>query len=82
MIELRYSLVIEATGDPEYFSFYSIELQGFSGAGHSVEDCLNKANSAIAEHVGLLEELGLPVPPLNPNPRIVIESAPLQLYLC
>ena len=32
MIELPYSLVIEATEDPGYFGFYSPELEGFTGA--------------------------------------------------
>src|SRR6266852_8283484 len=43
MIALPYSLVIEATSDPDFFGFYSPELEGFSGVGHSVEDCLYKA---------------------------------------
>ena len=43
MIDLTYSLVIEATEEPDYFGFYSPELEGFSGIGHSVEDCLYKA---------------------------------------
>lgn len=76
MIDLRYSLVIEATAEPDFFSFYSPELEGFSGVGHSVEDCLYKAKWGMAEHVSLLEEQGLPVPPLNSCPRITIENAP------
>ena len=43
MIELAYSLVIEATEEPDYFGFYSPDLEGFSGIGHSIEDCLFKA---------------------------------------
>ena len=31
MIDLRYSLVIEATSEPDFFSFYSPDLGGFSG---------------------------------------------------
>ena len=76
MIDLRYSLVIEATEEPDFFSFYSPDLEGFSGVGHSVEDCLYKAKWGIAEHVSLLEEQGLPVPAPNPRPRITIENAP------
>jgi len=38
MIDLKYSLVIEATADPVFFAFYSPELEGFSGVGHSIED--------------------------------------------
>ena len=76
MIDLGYSLVIEATEEPDFFSFYSPDLEGFSGVGHSVEDCLYKAKWGMAEHVSLLEEQGLPVPVPNPRPRITIENAP------
>lgn len=40
MIELPYSLIIEATDEPDYFGFHSPELEGFTGIGHSVENCL------------------------------------------
>jgi hypothetical protein len=43
MIDLQYSLTIEATEDPSFFGFYSTELEGFTGVGNSVEDCLYKA---------------------------------------
>jgi len=35
MIELKYSLIIEATDDPIFFGFYSPDLEGFTGIGHS-----------------------------------------------
>ncbi len=28
----------------------------------------------MIEYVGLLEEMGLPVPQPNPNPRVIIEN--------
>ena len=74
MIDLKYSLVIEATEDPNYFGFYSPELEGFSGVGHSVEDCLYKAKWGMDEHVDVLREQGLPVPPSNPNPTVVVQN--------
>jgi predicted RNase H-like HicB family nuclease len=74
MIDLPYSLVIEATEDPAFFGFFSPELEGFSGVGHSVEDCLYKAKWGMAEHVALLKEQGLPVPPTNPDPAVRIEN--------
>jgi len=74
MIDLKYSLVIEATEDRNFFSFYSPELEGFTGAGNSVEDCLYKAKWGMEEHVALLRELGLPVPPENPSPTVVIQD--------
>ena len=36
MIKLPYSLVIEATEDLDYFGFYSTDLAGFTGIGHSI----------------------------------------------
>ena len=74
MIDLKYSLVIEATKDPSYFGFYSPDLEGFTGIGHSVEDCLYKAKWGIEEHVALLKERRLPVPKENPNPQIIIQN--------
>lgn len=75
MIDLKYSLVIEATGDPSFFTFYSTDLEGFTGVGHSVEDCLYKAKWGMQEHIVLLKEHGLTVPEPNPNPSIVIRNA-------
>lgn len=74
MIDLPYSLVIEATDEPDYFGFYSTELEGFAGIGHSVEDCIYKAKWGMKEHVALLEEHGLPIPPTNIDPRIIVRN--------
>ena len=74
MIDLDYSLVIEATEDPDFFGFYSPDLDGFTGVGHSVEDCLYKARWGMREHVEMLRAGGLPVPPRNPSPRILIQN--------
>jgi predicted RNase H-like HicB family nuclease len=74
MIDLRCSLVIEATDDPNFFGVYSPDLEGFTGVGHSIEDCLYKAKWGIEEHVAVLQELGLPVPKPNPDPTVVIQN--------
>ena len=74
MLELKYSLVIEATDDPAFFGFYSPELEGFSGVGNSVEDCLYKARWGMLEHVNLLREKRLPVPRENPSPTVTIRN--------
>ena len=76
MIDLKYSLVIEATADPTFFSFYSPELEGFTGVGHSVEDCLYQAKWGMEEHVALLREQGLTVPDANPNPTVLVQNEP------
>jgi len=69
MIDLKYSLVIEATNDPSFFGFYSPDLEGFTGVGHSVEDCLYKAKWGMEEHLELLKQQKLPVPKANPIRR-------------
>jgi predicted RNase H-like HicB family nuclease len=74
MITLPYSLIIEATEEPDYFGFYSPDLEGFSGIGHSVEDCLYKARWGMEEHVALMKKQGLTPPPANTDPRIVIQN--------
>ncbi len=79
MITLDYSLMIEATEAPDFYGFYSPDLEGFTGIGHSVEDygnpdCLYQARWGMQEHVALLRERGLPVPPKNPAPRIIIRN--------
>ena len=74
MIELPYSLVIEATREPDYFGFHSPDLEGFTGIGHSVEDCLYQAKHGMREHVALLREQGLSVPDPNPDPRVTIQN--------
>lgn len=74
MIELRYSLIIEATEDPTFFGFYSPDLEGFTGTGHSIEDCLYKAKWGMEEHLTLLKERSLPVPRPNPAATILIQN--------
>ncbi|MBI4482588.1 MAG: type II toxin-antitoxin system HicB family antitoxin [Acidobacteria bacterium] len=73
-MELKYSLIIEATADASSFAFYSPDLEGFTGVGHSVEDCLYKAKWGMEEHVALLNERGLPIPEANPNPTVTIQN--------
>ena len=74
MVNLKYSLIIEATEDPEFFAFYSPELEGFTGVGNSVEDCLYKARWGMLEHINLLKVKGLPIPQENKNPTILIQN--------
>ncbi len=71
---VEYSLVIEATGDPTFFGFYSRTLEGFTGVGHSVEDCIYKATWGMDEHVAVLREQGLPVPEPEMNPTVTIRN--------
>ena len=73
-LDLEYSLIIEATKEPDYFGFYSPDLPGFTGIGHSVEDCIYNAKWGMMEHVNLLKEQGMPVPQKNLNPKIIIQN--------
>jgi len=75
VIELKYSLVIEATNDPNFFGFYSTELQGFTGVGHSIEDCIYKARWGMEEHVALLADQNLPIPAANENPIVTVQNS-------
>lgn len=75
MIELPYSLVIEATDEPDFFTFYALDLPGFSGVAHSVEGAIYQAKSAMAEHIAVLLEMNRPVPPKTNNPTILIQNA-------
>ena len=74
MIDLPYSLVIEATDDPTFFGFFSPELDGFTGVGHSVEDCLYQARWGMLEHVELLKEQGLQIPPASSDPTVTVRN--------
>ena len=50
------------------------KIKGFSGIGHSVEDCLFKARWGMKEHVALLKEKNLSVPKRNSDPKIIIQN--------
>lgn len=75
---MLYSIVIEATEDPSFFSFYSPELEGFTGVGHSIEDCLYQAKWGMQDHVALLKEQRLPIPAPNSKPRVLIQNEEKQ----
>ena len=75
MIDLKYSLVIEATEDPNFFGFYSPELEGFTGVGHSIEDCLYKARWGMEEHLAILISQKLAIPEPNTKPTVTITNS-------
>jgi len=75
MIELPYSLIIEATEEPDFFGFYSPDLEGFTGIGHSVEDCLYQAKWGMQEFMEVMLERGMPVPPRSEDPTITIRNS-------
>lgn len=77
MLDIKYSIVIEATDDPSFFTFYSSDLAGFSGVGSSIEDCVYKAKWGIEDHIRVLREEGLPIPELSVKPVITIKNEDL-----
>lgn len=79
MIDLSYSLIIEATEEPDFFGFFSPDLEGFTGIGHSVEDCLYQARWGMKEHVALLLEQGLLVPEGPEEPTVTIKNVKRKL---
>ena len=72
MIDLKYSLVIEATQDPNFFGFYSPDLEGFSGVGNSIEDCIYKARWGMIEHIEVMKEMNMAIPAPNSDPTVTI----------
>ena len=74
MINLKYSLIIEATKDPSFFGFYSPDLEGFSGIGHSIEDCIYQARWGMEEHIELMKQRGMPLPAVKRRPIITIKN--------
>jgi predicted RNase H-like HicB family nuclease len=79
MLDLKYSLGIEATEDPNFFSFYSPDLEGFMGVGHSVEDCLYQARWGMEEFLTIMKEKGLKPPKEDPNVDVVIKNVKRDL---
>ena len=39
-----------------------------------MEDCIYKAKWGMKEHISLLKEQNLPVPPKNRDPKIIIQN--------
>ena len=74
MIDLDYTLVIEATENPNFFGLFSPDLKGFTGVGHSIEDCLYKAKWGMEEHLEQMKELGLKIPKINLSANVVIQN--------
>jgi predicted RNase H-like HicB family nuclease len=77
MIDLKYALMIEVTEDLNFFGFYSPDLEGFSGVGHSIEDCLYKAKWGMVEHLDVMKEMNLPLPAPNADPTGIIKNEKL-----
>lgn len=75
MIDLPYNLVIEATAEPDFFCFYSPDLPGFTGVGHSIEDCIYKSRHGMADHVATMREQHLTVPARPAKTTVLIQDS-------
>ena len=56
---------------PSFFGLYAPNLAGFTGVGHSIEDCLYKAKWGMEEHIILLRDQGFSIPEPNPDPTVL-----------
>jgi predicted RNase H-like HicB family nuclease len=74
MIELPYSLIIEATDEPDFFGFFSPDLEGFTGIGHSVEDCLYQAQWGMQEFLQMMTDRNMTIPPRTGDPTVLIKN--------
>ncbi len=74
MINLRYSLIIEATADLEFFGFFSPDLEGSSGVGHSIEDCIHQARWGMEDHLRMLRVQGFLIPSATLHPTILVQN--------
>ena len=52
----------------------SVALNLGTGIGHSVEDCLDQARWGMKEHLELLAEKKLPIPPPGEDPTVLIRN--------
>ncbi len=73
MLDLRYSLIIEATEDPNFSGFSPRTSKGSQESVIRSETPLDKARLGMEEHVELLREQGLPVPPRVARPTVLIQ---------
>jgi predicted RNase H-like HicB family nuclease len=73
VIDLKFSLIID-TSDPSFLGFYSPDLEGFTGVGHSIEDCLYKARWGMEEHLAVLADQKISIPDANLNPTVVVQN--------
>jgi len=82
MIDLPYSLVIEATAEPDYFGFYAPELEGFTGWRLRVQSAITTSDSEPEPDFAIVPgpaERYLPHHPLPADIATLIEVADSSL---
>ena len=60
MIDLKYSLVIEATADPTFFGFFSPDLEGFTGIGPAVRRWFSSVPNVLTADTVAFDDPGYP----------------------
>jgi hypothetical protein len=70
----RIERIIEDTDEPDYFGSYSPDLEGFTGIGHSVEDCLYQAKWGVQESLQIIDERNMTIQSRNGDSTVVIEN--------
>lgn len=70
MTPLRYSIVVEETGDPNFWGYFSEDLPGYTGCADSMRGAIIAAIEGIDEYVSFIEEGGGAIPPPNPAASI------------
>ncbi len=70
MKELCYSLVVEATDDPAFYSYFSPDLPGYTGWGESLVGAVTDALEHMDEYIEFMRESGAEIPPPALNPQI------------
>ncbi len=58
MLDLEYLLLIDAMEEPDYFGFYSPELENFTGTAHSIEDCMCRKHIICLPLLSLQPKIG------------------------
>lgn len=76
--KLPYSLIIETTDEDDFFGFYSPDLEGFTGTGRSIEDCIARARAGMNDHLSIMISLGQPTPSPNPNATTLLHRGNTQ----
>ena len=79
MLKLKYSLVVEATHNPDFFGVYCPELGDYgacTATGATIDEAIQRGIAAVDEFVSMLLEDGEKTPPFPawPSIRIVNEG--------
>lgn len=86
MLNLRYSIIVEATEDPNFFGVHCPALDRYgacTAAGSTLDEAVQNGRLAIEEFVLELQVMGITPPPADtyPTVRVVPEGLDVSVYL-